>query len=338
MLFGLVIFSIPWIRHRFYETFWSLHILLALSYLGLLYWHTGKEEDSWAYLWATLALLLAQFLVRTFHFNRVFNLQNQWLEGSPARTTVLPGESILLEVRCPELFTWRPGQHCYIRLPSVHFWFNHPFTIANASNPKSSGASRIAKFLVRKRGDFTDSLLLLANSRPPAELTAMLDGPYGGYRYNLERAFDQLILISGGGGITACIPWLQHAAKLATEGIESAMLLRHIVVVWMVRREEHLAWADSEILQALAGSGALSIRIQIHVTAETKADQRGREQTSTSSIEKGTNATHIVEAADLLVRDEVEIYYDKPFVKSLLPSLIEGSKTFVLGMIFPFPW
>lgn len=94
MLFGLVVLSIPYLRHRFYEAFYHLHILLAISYVGLMFWHSGNLGDSWAYLWATIAVWLASILARFFYFNQSFNVHNQWIEGSP--THVRESQPVLL--------------------------------------------------------------------------------------------------------------------------------------------------------------------------------------------------------------------------------------------------
>lgn len=37
ILFGIVVLSIPYIRHRFYETFYFSHFFLAIAYLGALF-------------------------------------------------------------------------------------------------------------------------------------------------------------------------------------------------------------------------------------------------------------------------------------------------------------
>ena len=46
MLFFLSIFSIPYVRARTYELFVHSHILAAIVYLGLMFWHAGDLGDS----------------------------------------------------------------------------------------------------------------------------------------------------------------------------------------------------------------------------------------------------------------------------------------------------
>jgi len=42
----LYLFSIPWTRHRFYETFAHSHIIALIVYIGLMSRHTTKKLDS----------------------------------------------------------------------------------------------------------------------------------------------------------------------------------------------------------------------------------------------------------------------------------------------------
>lgn len=46
MLFFLVAFSIPYIRHSVYELFAYSHILAAIVYFGVMLWHTADNLHS----------------------------------------------------------------------------------------------------------------------------------------------------------------------------------------------------------------------------------------------------------------------------------------------------
>lgn len=330
MLFGLVILSIPWIRHRLYETFWHLHIILAILYLALMFWHTDQEQDSWVYLWASLALLLGQTFVRLFHYNQAFNLRNQWLTGSTTSISVLSGQTLLLKIGCPSHFTWRPGQHCYIRFPKLGIWHNHPFTIANAHQLQSGKTAKTIQILVRSNGDFTRSLLDLADSRDDAQIVTILDGPYGGYRYEIGRTHHDMILVAGGAGVSACIPWLQHIVRQSSKDVDRADILRQITLIWMVRRIEHTTWQSSEILQTLFEAAGILIKIKVHVTNDAQVQEDDSPNENYKDIEEPKSRA-ITEEDTLFERSEVELHYGRPRLSILLASMIQNDKTFVLG-------
>jgi predicted ferric reductase len=125
MLVGLVALSIPYVRHRIYEGFYYAHVLLAITYLGLLFWHAANLLDSWAYLWATVALWLASCLIRAFRYTRPLNLQSEWLMGAPTTLCQLPGGMTRLEVLAPTNFCHKPAQHCFLRF-SQYFAARQP--------------------------------------------------------------------------------------------------------------------------------------------------------------------------------------------------------------------
>jgi predicted ferric reductase len=50
--------------------------------------------------------------------------------GTSADVEVLPGDALRVTVRMARPWTFRPGQHAYLYLPSVGLWTNHPFSVA----------------------------------------------------------------------------------------------------------------------------------------------------------------------------------------------------------------
>lgn len=101
MLFGLVVLSIPYIRHRLYEWFYLSRIFLAVAYLGLCFWHFGNLGDSWAYLWATFVLYLLSILGQVFYHNQSFKLNGPWLTGFLPRLQGLPDSMTRIDSLVP---------------------------------------------------------------------------------------------------------------------------------------------------------------------------------------------------------------------------------------------
>jgi hypothetical protein len=124
-------FSVLWhCLHRTYvigfmKGFYYAHILLAVTYLSLLFWHAGNVLDFWAYLWATVAIWLASCLARTFWYTRPLNLQSEWLKGAPTTLFKLPGSMMRIEVLAPANFCHTPAQHCFLRFPAISLVDNH---------------------------------------------------------------------------------------------------------------------------------------------------------------------------------------------------------------------
>ena len=250
MLFGLVVLSIPYIRHRFYETFYFSHYFLAVTYLGLCFWHFGQEGDSWAYLWATLALWLLSILGRVFYYNQSFKVDNQWLTGFPTRLRALPDSMTRIDILVPSTFSWRPGQHCFLRFPSFSVFDNHPFTIASVSQSPSCRKSKTSpelqtmSFFVRSHAGFTHKLSCYTNTNFDGSIHSWVDGPYGGIGRRIENEYDTMILVAGGTGITSCLPWLQYISQtMRDHPIRTA----NVKLLWVMRDAASLGWVSEEL-------------------------------------------------------------------------------------------
>ena len=171
---------------------------------------------------------------------------------------------------------------------------NHPFTIASADRyddaefekPQNElelekHEPRVASFFIRTHAGFTKKISDLLTKSPapkPAASSAWLEGPYGGFSYNIDAVYDQVILVAGGGGFTATLPWLEHLTNKWDAG--AAIRMKKIVFVWNVRQAEHLSWAAeslNKVDQLLASSvqkdltpeaASLSIERHLFVTNE----------------------------------------------------------------------
>lgn len=267
MLFGLCVFSLPQIRRRFYESFYVGHVLMAITYLGLLFWHAGDAEDSWAYLWATLAIWLAAWFSRLFWFMRSTNIRSQWFVGAPATLKLFPAKLVRIEVERPADFRFRPGQHAFLRFPSVSPLDNHPFTIASAPNTGATtvengeGADTIL-FLAKVREGFTRKLARYCLAQEGKVRTSVsLDGPYGCLsRQRLENRFDALLLVAGGSGISPCLSWLLYTTSV-TPG-----KLQNVTLVWAVRDPASLDWISEELQQISSPKRGVQVSLRFFVT------------------------------------------------------------------------
>lgn len=302
MLFGLCFFSIPQIRRRFYESFYVVHILLAISYLGLLFWHAGDVLDSWAYLWATLAIWLASWFARAFWHNRSTSIRSKnWFLNCPATVNLIDGSLVRIEAERPANFSFTPGQHCFLRFSSVGPLESHPFTIASAPNDFftqvindsiSSNGSDVEKgqatsvvksasnncgtpgllFIVKVREGFTRKLASYCDSLGKGSAhatTVALDGPYGGLPYpSIEKRYDSLLLMAGGSGISACLSWLSHIASLTDD--TTKIRLRTVSLVWAIREVDSINWVSEELRRAHSSSNnRLQVDIRIFVTGSS---------------------------------------------------------------------
>ncbi|KAF2873264.1 ferric reductase like transmembrane component-domain-containing protein [Massariosphaeria phaeospora] len=154
--FGLAVFSVPWIRKRFYEAFKYVHVFLAVAYLCLFWWHIWGEYMSPYYIYATIASLLFSNIIRIIYHRNLRSFSH--LGGFPTTVTHLHGNTTRIAIQVPKSMKWKPGQHAFLRIPSLSRIGNHPFSIANISSADREGNSQEMVFLVRRHDGFTKKL------------------------------------------------------------------------------------------------------------------------------------------------------------------------------------
>ncbi|KAI0179551.1 ferric reductase like transmembrane component-domain-containing protein [Hypoxylon sp. FL1284] len=343
ILVGIVVLSIPWIRHRFYNFFYRLHVPMYIVYLGLLFWHSDQEKDSWVYLWATLAIWLASCAVRLFYKWQTFSIFRDWFQGFPARLHELPGGMTKVTLLAPLDFRWKPGQHVWLRVPHLSILQNHPFTIANLPRNSSNHDTHSADaqdmvFYVRAHHGLTLDLLKSVANHDVAEtrdrsVSIHVDGPYGGLVEDIPALYESQIFVAGGSGISACLPWIEHAARRISQG---SSVTKSIHLVWMVRYASQTQWITEE-LDPLIGAHPDLIHVDFFVTDSSASSPAVASAESEKELEKTADNRVI---ANNKPSDETktavspklgQIHYQRPYLPVLIPSLLTARRCFILG-------
>jgi NAD(P)H-flavin reductase len=226
------------------------------------------------------------WLARAFWFTRPFNIKSDWLSGAPATFISFPGNMTRIGVQPPSDFHWTPTQHVFLRFPSIVPLATHPFTIASAPHfdatteskkpsPRLNG-SGIPRpplaFIVGSHSGFTRKRAVKAAQGSGKTNSVWVGGPYGWVKRPLERIYNTIILLAGGTGISACIPWLlemtmkMKSAKAKGETIA----LRRVVLIWAIRHTTAFACVREELesVQDLDEVG-IEVICRFHITGST---------------------------------------------------------------------
>ncbi|KAI1205175.1 ferric reductase like transmembrane component-domain-containing protein [Annulohypoxylon truncatum] len=336
ILVGIVVLSIPWIRHRFYNFFYRLHIPMYVVYLGLLFWHSKQEKDSWVYLYATLAIWLASCLVRLFYKWQTFSIFRDWFHGLPSRVEELPGGMTKVTVLAPADFRWKPGQHCWIRIPHLSILQNHPFTIANLPKIPSAGIKRDSDvqeiiLYVRAHQGLTLDLLKSVENHDIVEdrgrsVSIHVDGPYGGIVEDVPALYESLIFVAGGSGISACLPWIQYTARRVAEGSAAA---KNIHLIWMVRYASQIQWITEE-LEPLINAHPDLIQVDFFVTNSSSPTVTSTD--SEKNSDGGVVGGKPSEKSTTTVSPKLgQVHNERPYLPNILPPLLTARRCFILG-------
>ncbi|KAL2066525.1 hypothetical protein VTL71DRAFT_2596 [Oculimacula yallundae] len=328
VLLLLCILSLPLIRHRFSKSFYHLHIILANTYLALLFWHTDNLLDSWTYLWVAVGFWLGSWITRAIWFIQPTKMNTRWLATSLATFTQLPGEMTRVEVLAPGEFAFSPAQHCFLRFPGISLLDNHPFTIASAPMQatrefRGRNYQQTLVFLIRSHSGITRKLAEYCASQSDRELSAWIEGPYGGVRRPIERLYDTLILVAGGAGISACLPWLDYV----TSKVENIQCQR-IVLIWVMKEEGHAIWAQP-ILQRVASRTRSPVAVHTQFFVASAAAVITSLEVAEEKTEEENLSSRRYENQPPAV--SMEFMRGRPSMKTMIDEHISIGKNFVFG-------
>jgi NAD(P)H-flavin reductase len=239
------------LRHAFYETFKHVHIILVIASIVGLWYHlrlVGLPQVD--ILMGVIAIWAIERLIR---IGRVV-YRNIGNGGSKALVEALPGNAVRVTVDLARPWTFRPGQHAFLYMPSVGLWTSHPFSVAwseEAEIPDEKKGlahsrqevlalrkTRIS-FIIRARTGFTHSLFKKAGAAPDGRMytSCFAEGPYGGL--HTMHSYGTVVLFAGGVGISHQVPYVQD---LVTGFANGTLATRKIILVWVIQSPEHLEW------------------------------------------------------------------------------------------------
>ncbi|KAL2443879.1 Ferric/cupric reductase transmembrane component B [Exophiala dermatitidis] len=300
IVMSLMLFqSITWLRRKGYETFLIIHIVFAILTIYSLFRHTNFQGNPWdPYLWP---------MVATWSFDRgvrlgrlvYCNLRARSGVAFGARSTVTyyeQGDVLRIETYSSSLVSPGGGQYYYIYQPyKLRGWEHHPFTLASYDVPKISSAPAVTEevktaiqtttvavganedhqkgdnklvFLVRPYDGWTKRLkneCIKAGGKITPRL--LLEGPYG--HHSPLHTFDTVVMLAGGTGISACIPYMhEHAERVATGKTKTTKIHLH----WVVRQIEFFDKVAANELRAALSRTDVEIDIYCSQAGATIVD------------------------------------------------------------------
>ena len=267
-----------------------------------------------------MTIWLVSILGRIFIKNQSFKASVAWPTEFPTSLRSLPDGMTRIDVLVPVSLSWKAGQHCYIRLPALSPFDNHPFNITSPLSGQKGARSeqdidlRMMTFFVRAHQGFTRKLEKYTGGNVDICTSAWLDGPYG-TTYIDEQRYETMILIAGGSGITACLAWLLHRAQRINGENDKVSKIK---LVWIVQAELNSQWVSSELKAAKDLVSNEQVEIGIYITRSDK------EKTNTTGKESdgGENQGNALG----------NVLYRRPFIPSLLPSMLSPGRNVVIGV------
>ncbi|KAI1778991.1 ferric reductase like transmembrane component-domain-containing protein [Hypoxylon cercidicola] len=279
----LLFLSISPVRHAFYETFLSFHIILAFIIFAMTWVHCataalpgGLPQLPWMV--AIFMIWVAERLSRMFRL--AFNNWSRKRGFTEAIIEAMPAEATRVTMHLPRHVDVEPGTHAYIRFMGINPWENHPFSVAwvehhpqtdetvlGGKGSDENKESRLKKgttsvsFIIGAHSGFTRQLYnkALAGGSQSIRIRAAMEGPYAGH-HSLD-SYGHAVLFAGASGITHQISYLRPLIEGFNEGI---IATRRVTLVWIIRDNDSLEWVRpwmDEILRMPRRRDILNMRI-----------------------------------------------------------------------------
>lgn len=233
-------------------------------------------------------------------------------------------------------FTWTPGQHVLIWLPSFPRQFPHPFTIS--SIPEAETSSQDLQLVLKTKNGFTRDLNTWARKADNASdgiLRVLIAGPYG--TLPNWRQYETVVLVAASTGGSFTTPVLEDLLTSKSFG-----RVRKIAALYIARRKAHAEPYLQRVSRLVSRAKAMgiSVRIEVAVTqggqhfadlqspanesrerliasepkpeAEEGMDERG-ESVEMQRFSIDSNESVGSERADQLLKEEVELGLDEGY-------------------------
>lgn len=292
-------FAIHSIRNNFYQLFLFIHVLFAIAFIIMCWYHCNIL--GWCeWLIAACAVWFFDRLVRVFRIIAVGSKQ--------ATITAVDDDLLKVEMEKPSSYSIHSGQYAYLYFGGLCFWENNPFTIVCKNN-------KLTAYIRVKKG-ITKSLLnkALTNGGTLTK-NVFIEGPYsisGGGGIN---KMDDLLLIAGGAGAPAIL----DAASTTTKG----------KLIWVAKKVSNVK-AYSDLLKEV------SIETDVYITQESGENGElsvselvGHIVTSDSNSSDDVKIDDVEKAS---VSHLVNIIYGRPNLDIIINDYVNSSLETNIGV------
>ncbi|PYI09210.1 hypothetical protein BO78DRAFT_405172 [Aspergillus sclerotiicarbonarius CBS 121057] len=236
----------------------------ACTILALLHSsHTKPDGSQWnSYPWTVVAISTFDRVVRIariIYCNLHVCFSDRVISISSSRINYCEGSDLVtIEIQTASPIHAKAGQHYFLYQPiTLCGWQNHPFALgaylpASRHNYMDPSANKKVKliFYIRPYAGWTQSIrdrCHKANETTPTLL--VLEGPYG--HAAPVHTFDTVLLIAGGTGIAATLPYmLEHVSRAKASPIH---------LIWSARQRSIFSAVFTDELRDFLYSDMLSI-------------------------------------------------------------------------------
>ncbi|KAG7386899.1 hypothetical protein PHYPSEUDO_015104 [Phytophthora pseudosyringae] len=254
----MFIFSLGFVRRRFFEFFLRTHWILFIVVLVFAVMHGASTALIGVIPWGIDMAFRHAYRPRVYASGSIVGGKKATEQDTTAdvvssermgviargQVTISALSGNIVQIQFPrvrkdtgEVFNYDAGQYVFLCVPAISNLQWHPFTIS------SSPHEPMVTFHIKVLGDWTKTLQSMVSAASGgAEVAApfdvLVDGPYGSVSIDLESrsTYAHFALFSGGIGVTpmrSIVNWLHHETHN-----EGRLSIERVHFVWSVRNRE----------------------------------------------------------------------------------------------------
>ncbi|KAK9480964.1 ferric reductase NAD binding domain-containing protein [Lipomyces japonicus] len=238
---AIILQSFYYFRHKWYEVFLALHIVLVVVFTAVIYHHVNPNGYA-QYIYAAIAV---------WAFDRLVRIVRIISAGPFTKATLTAhGDATVIAAKPSHGWKAKPGQYAFLYVLRHNFWESHPFSIV-----ENKDGNYI--FVAKKHAGLTHKVhkSVSAKENSVDSVRVWIEGPYGN-SFQIQK-YETVLLIAGGIGITAIMSYALDLKRRNTQ--------QHVILHWMVREQAALKWVKEQ-LDEISQDGVFEIHI--YVTGE----------------------------------------------------------------------
>lgn len=203
----------PIFRRKFFDLWFWIHILLAISVVIFAIMHgVGGVAVIFTAWWVLDAMMRYMIMASCRYPGR-------------ARLDLVTSDVVKISFEKPANFSYNGGQFVQIAFPDLSLYAFHPISISSAPHEK------VVTLHVRGLGNWSKKLVALAETKDAANV--LIEGPYGCASVDIDDhdRYQMVLCVSGGIGVTHC----QSVAKSLLNECKRGRKMKQLRFVWAMR-------------------------------------------------------------------------------------------------------
>ncbi|GME74194.1 unnamed protein product [Ambrosiozyma monospora] len=254
------LFSFYPIRSRQYEIFLYSHIIMAIGFIAMCWYHCrnlGYCE------WIVAACTI-------WVFDRLIRIVRMAFFGWPqAQICLISQDTFKVELERPKSYVTKPGQYAFVYFADPWLWFqNHPLTVYVEGNKlvlyvkvKKGITNKIYKKLIAAGGKYTCGVCL--------------EGPYG--ESAPVHKYSNALLITGGSGVPGIVNYALTLSKQSKP--------QNIKFIWVHKTIKDLNFYFEDLLSKFKGTRVI---VDIYITRESSLSGAYLGSSTSGSSDEGS--------------------------------------------------